>query len=195
MQVEPARLIREAIQGHDPVEKATGTSRSSAVLIPIFVGDSGKPELLFIRRSDDLSTHPGQVAFPGGSREPGDADLCETALREAHEEVDLHPDDVEVLGPLNDMVTITGYHIRPYVGLVQRGAHTKVSSPEVAEVFKVPLSVLMGTDPAEKRMMVDGVARKFGVYLHGDHVIWGATAAILRGLLKLLKPYDPLNVS
>ena len=101
----------------------------------------------------------------------------------------------EVLGALDDMITITGYHIRPYVGLVQEPLTSDVSSPEVAEIFQAPLATLMGTAPAERRMMVDGVARKFGVYLHGDHVIWGATAGILRGLLKLLKSYDLSRVS
>ena len=151
--------------------------------------------MLFIRRSDDLSSHPGQVAFPGGSHEPGDTDLCATALREAHEEVGLEPEVVEVLGALDDLNTVTGYHIRPYVGLVTETFFEKAQSPEVAEVFRVPLSTLLGARPQDRDILIDGVARKFGVYLYDGHVIWGATAAILKGFLKRLKSDESLLVS
>jgi 8-oxo-dGTP pyrophosphatase MutT (NUDIX family) len=191
-----ADLLRQVIRAHQPHEKDPGKSRSSAVLIPIFLGSPGNsPEVLFIRRADDLRNHAGQVAFPGGSREAGDQDLCATALREAQEEVGLNPEEIEVLGPLDDLLTVTDYHIRPFVGLITTPPVLEVQSPEVAEVFLAPLTTLLGTTREERSLIIDGLARTFGVYLYRNQIIWGATAAILRGLLKLLKSNKILYAS
>ncbi len=113
----------------------------AAVLIPIFER-GGEGHLLYIKRSENVS-HQGQVAFPGGRVEPPDRDLCETALREAHEEVGIEPDTVDVLGFLPAKNTlVSGFHVAPFVGAIPDPHKLRHDPREVAEVFAVPIGAL-----------------------------------------------------
>ena len=119
-----------------------GEPRSAAVLVPIVNRPDGLA-VLFTERSVDLPDHPGQISFPGGRIEPGDADAVAAALREAEEEIGLPRDRVTLLGRLADYETVTGYRVTPIVGWVEPPFPLKPDPVEVADVFEVPLSFLL----------------------------------------------------
>jgi 8-oxo-dGTP pyrophosphatase MutT (NUDIX family) len=168
----------------------------ASVLVPLIERDDGL-HVLLTRRTDHLHDHAGQVSFPGGRAEPGDVDVIETALREAHEEVGLPRERVQVLGPLNTYSTVSSYIVTPIVGLVQPPFDLALDSFEVAEAFEVPLQFLM--TPAHHQRHAaefEGVQRQFlsmpwqGVDALGqarEYFIWGATAAMLRNLYHFLR--------
>jgi 8-oxo-dGTP pyrophosphatase MutT (NUDIX family) len=159
----------------------------AAVLVPLLVVD-GALHLLFTRRSTSLTHHQGQVAFPGGTRDPDDADLLATALREAHEEIGLAPNDVQILGPLDDLETMSSrFVITPFVGLVPHPYPWRPSPREVDAVFTVAVDRLR--EPGiEQRETWDFGGQEYPVDLYkvDGHVIWGATHRMTRGLLELL---------
>jgi 8-oxo-dGTP pyrophosphatase MutT (NUDIX family) len=155
----------------------------AAVLAAFVFG--GEPGILLTKRTSHLSRHAGQVAFPGGRIDPDDASAEAAALREAEEEIGLHPGRVEVLGRLGDYLTGTGYRVTPVLAALPEGLGIDdlglVLSPhEVAAVFTLPLSVLLDPGaPQRKRAHYRGRWREFWVWPHDEHYIWGATAAIL----------------
>jgi 8-oxo-dGTP pyrophosphatase MutT (NUDIX family) len=169
----------------------------ASVLVPI-VG-LNEPTVLLTQRTLDLADHPGQISFPGGRAEDEDTDAVATALREAHEEVGLPHEAVEVLGTLPHYVTGTGFIVTPVIGLVADLPTLTPDPGEVAEVFQVPLHFLMS--PAHHRhhaiTLDDGIAREFlsmpwpavpeGADVPpGTRYIWGATAGMLRNLYRFL---------
>ncbi len=158
----------------------------AAVLVPIVEREGGLT-LLFTRRSDHLHHHPGQISFPGGRLDPGDASPEAAALREAEEEVGLGSTDVRLLGRLDTYVTRTGFEVVPVVGLVQARFAVAADAFEVAEVFEVPLGFFL--DPANCRTqarLFEGKERRFYVYTYQAHNIWGATAGMLVNLAEVL---------
>jgi 8-oxo-dGTP pyrophosphatase MutT (NUDIX family) len=161
----------------------------AAVLVPIVLRP--EPTVLLTERTAHLSTHSGQVAFPGGKRDPEDASAQATALREAHEEVGLVASDVQVLGTLPIYITGTAFLITPVVALVDPRAHLNPNPYEVADVFEVPLAFLLDPANHERHSMVwNGVPREWFAmpYQDGDRqrYIWGATAGMLRNLYRFL---------
>jgi 8-oxo-dGTP pyrophosphatase MutT (NUDIX family) len=175
-------LVQERAYLDRPVTRA-------AVLLGLVMRE--EPTVLLTRRTAHMSTHSGQVAFPGGKVDPQDADVRHTALREAQEEVGLDPALVQVLGELPVYTTGSAFVITPVVGLVDP-LYTAVPNPdEVAQVFEVPLSFLM--NPAHHRRHAheaEGLRREwFSMpYRHGEHehFIWGATAGMLRNFYGFL---------
>ena len=170
------------------------TPAHASVLIALVPRD--EITVLLTQRTDHLTDHPGQISFPGGRVEPVDADAAATALREAHEEIGLGPSFVDVLGAMPTYTTGTGFIVTPIVALVRPGFALQADPFEVAEVFEVPLSFLM--NPAHHRrhsIAVAGVQREFlSIPWDGQdeqgrprrYFIWGATAAMLRNLYRLL---------
>lgn len=161
----------------------------ASVLVGIRIG--ARPTVLLTERTTHLSTHSGQVAFPGGKRDPEDRDATHTALREAQEEVGLDPALVEVLGSLPTYTTGTRFIVTPVVALVAPAAILTPNPHEVADAFEVPLDFLM--NPAyhhRHRMNANGQVREwFSMpWMDGDveRFIWGATAGMLRNLYRFL---------
>jgi 8-oxo-dGTP pyrophosphatase MutT (NUDIX family) len=164
--------------------------RPAAVLVPIVAHDSGTTVLL-TERTSHLHDHAGQVAFPGGRTDPGDASAVHTALREAQEEIGLTPDFVEVLGELPQYLTGTGYRVTPVVAVVRPGFDLQLDEFEVAQAFEVPLEFLMNPRHHERRRVVYGdIDRVFYSMPYRrderEFFIWGATAAMLRNLYRML---------
>ena len=154
--------------------------RSAAVLVAIV--ERERPTVLLTRRSDDLVTHAGQVAFPGGRSDPGETPW-QTALREAHEEIGLEPALVDVAGLSTPYETVTAFRVTPVVGFVRPEFTLTVNSAEVAEVFEVDLERLITLESWERREAEFRGARRFFYAMpHGENLIWGATAGMLRGL-------------
>ena len=162
-------------------------ARRAAVLVPILQSPDG-PRVVYTLRTDGLRDHAGQVSFPGGSVDPGDASLLETALREAEEEVDLRRDLIEVVGELEDMyVPPSRFLVRPFVGLLPPEAELVLAPDEVEVIFSVPLEELMS--PASLQTAVwerEGRSIEVPLFAVGGHEIWGATAAMTANLLARL---------
>lgn len=154
--------------------------RAASVLVPI-VERGGGLRLILTRRAALLKHHPGQVAFPGGKQDPGDASPLAAALREAREEIGLDPEAVEILGALAPHETVTGFTVSPFVGLVAAGFRPVIDRSEVDEVFDVPLDFAL--DPGNYQVHArvwQGRERRYYVLPYGPHYIWGATARMLR---------------
>jgi 8-oxo-dGTP pyrophosphatase MutT (NUDIX family) len=156
--------------------------KDAAVLVPLFEDGAGDLHAVFTRRKDDLKRHAGEISFPGGRRDEGEA-LVDTALREAHEEIGLPPADVHVIGALPPTPTfVTNYAIYPFVGMIEAGFAWVVAHAEVAEVLELRLEDLRA-GYGERRLVRRGIPFRTPTYEAGGHVIWGATARILADLL------------
>ena len=175
-----------------PREALANKSNAAAVLIPLFER-RGELHIVYIRRSDHVASHRGQVAFPGGRVDAVDATLLDAALREAHEEVGIHPSTVEVVGAFATMQTTTsGIVVAPFVGVIPHDTQLKPQLSEVAQIFDVPLTALR--DPkyrGDYEWKTEGPAArtsKFPAILYGGQTIWGLTLRITLNLLELLDP-------
>jgi 8-oxo-dGTP pyrophosphatase MutT (NUDIX family) len=156
------------------------------VLVPLFLDADGEPAVVLTRRREDLRRHAGEISFPGGRQDPEDEDLCTTALREAHEEIGLHPDGVELIGALQPTPTIaTNYAVYPFVGLIEPGQAWRPAEAEVAEVLELSLADLRA-GYGRRRMLRRGVPFRTDTYVVGDHLVWGATARMLADLFDRL---------
>ncbi len=188
-----ADVLRRLLQGPDPqADLPESDLIPAAVLVALVTGPA--PGILLTKRTATLRTHSGQVSFPGGRIDPGDTGPEAAALREAREEVGLHPDRVEILGRMRDFVTGTGYRITPILALLKPGFAVDPSPDEVDAVFQLPLAVLLDPEaPTRRRLTFAGAQREFWVWPHPEHEIWGATAAILVHLAKRLRSHPGLN--
>lgn len=154
--------------------------RPAAVLVAVHANTH---TLILTKRSARLKHHPGQIAFPGGKQDPGDPTPTDAALREAHEEIGLPRDMVDVLGTLPHHQTVTGFDVTPVLAIVSARFDPVPEAGEVSEVFEVPLAHV--TNPAMFRVEGrhwQGRRREYYTVPFGPYYIWGATARILRGL-------------
>jgi 8-oxo-dGTP pyrophosphatase MutT (NUDIX family) len=174
----------------DPLEAQgidVAGSVSAAVLAALYERD-GELHAVFTKRRSDLRLHAGQISFPGGRSEPGDADLIQTALREAHEEIGLDPAVVTLVGALPPTATVvTDIAIYPVVGLIPAPTHPwKIATGEVEAVIETPLAALYATHRLQTFTRRNGQSVTTDAYTIGDDTIWGATGRIVNDLLVAL---------
>jgi len=186
MELDLGRLV-----DYRPREVERDSGRAAAVLVPV-IGREDGDHLLFTERSPDLEAHPGEMAFPGGGREPEDADLSTTALREANEEVGIRPEEAEVVGRLDDVPGPYGHVVRPFVARVPDRGYVP-DEREVVEV--VVLSAAALSDPSvysvEERRNPEGDTVGLPFFRVGDDVVWGLTGFVLARFLSLVSPWEP----
>ncbi len=162
--------------------------RTAAVLVPVL--DMTEPEIVFTRRAEHLPQHPGQVSFPGGAAEQQDESAVQTALREAYEEIGLPPEVTKPIGFLDRMDTISDYRVLPVVALVKPPVQWVADSREVAEIFSVPLSVVLDKDLYNGRQVDrDGIEHTIWSLSWNNYTIWGVTAAILMNLILRIQSF------
>ncbi len=195
MQLDAAELRRRLARAAPPASSVYGDDGAgreqaavipAAVLVPIIAHPEGFT-VLFTRRTTQLKAHSGQVSFPGGRTEPGDASPEHTALREAQEEVGLPSGKVEVLGRLPEYNTRTGFRVTPVVGLIRPPLELVPDVREVDEIFEVPLAFLL--EPANYRRESRQIGARMASYYvieHHGRTIWGATAGMLANLYRQL---------
>ncbi|HEY0622981.1 CoA pyrophosphatase [Sphingomonas sp.] len=170
----------------DVAAESDGVPTPAAVLVA--VTDRPAPGVILTQRTDSLRRHAGQIAFPGGRIDPGDADAAAAALREAQEEIGLPPHAVELVGEADRYHTVTGFEVQPVVGVIAPDLIFTPQPDEVAAVFEVPLDFVL--DPAnhvETSVEWQGRDRHYYEIAWRDHRIWGATAAMLVNLSRRLR--------
>jgi len=148
----------------------------------VAITDEPEPHVILTQRSSDMPTHKGEVAFTGGKREEQDADIVATAIREAHEEINLDPKQVEVIGTLDQVVSRYGFLVTPVLAIIPQDAHINADSREIDSVFKVPLSFFTTGEPDQ----IDVFGRFKGPrWYFEDYTIWGLTAVMLGEMFNL----------
>jgi len=186
-----ARFAQTRSWDAEAAEEGTAslTLRRASVLVPLVARPEGVTVLL-TRRSDHLSSHAGQISFPGGRAEDYDSSPIETALRETEEEIGLHRRHIEIIGVLPEHATISAYRVTPVVALVQPPFALAPDPGEVAEAFEVPLGFLMDGLNHQRReieLPQNAGIRAFYSMPYEHYFIWGATAAMLRNLFHFLR--------
>jgi 8-oxo-dGTP pyrophosphatase MutT (NUDIX family) len=174
----------ELLIGDLPEERAKASTQA-AVLVAIT--DRPEPGVILTVRREDMRTHAGQVAFPGGRLDPGE-DAVKAALREAHEEILLNPKDVEVVGTIEPYRTVTGYLVTPVIGIIPPDLPLKPHEHEVADWFEAPLAFVL--DPAnqlQQTALFQGRERHYYEIVWNGRRIWGATAAMIVNLSRRLQ--------
>jgi 8-oxo-dGTP pyrophosphatase MutT (NUDIX family) len=179
------KKLREFL-AHRQKKTVTDPKRTpSAVLLPIY-NKEGQCHIIFTQRTNNVKEHKGQISFPGGARQD-DESLLDTALREAREEINLSANGVEVLGELDDTLTLTSnYVVTPFVGVIPWPNNIEADGWETNEIIEVPISALLDERVREiKKAVVSGRTITAYSYRYGDRLIWGATARILYQFLEL----------
>lgn len=164
-----------------------GIETRAAILVPIVLRDN-ESKILFTERSESLSSHSGQISFPGGRFSPEDKCLIETAKREAKEEVGINIEDIEVLGSFPEYCTISAYRVTPVIALIRPQSNYILNFDEVRGTFEVPISYLLNPQNFDLRSWESDQGRRhFYTITYEKHLIWGATAAILRNFYLFLR--------
>lgn len=176
------------VQEHSP-KSMNEDLPEAGILVPL-TRSTDNPEIILTRRAGHMRTHQGQVAFPGGMSETDDTDLLDTALRESHEEIGLLRQQVEIIGPLSQLVSLHGIQVTPYVGLVDDNIDLQPNPDELESIFKVPVNYIMNAEPKRRdRMTYKGMALSVPSYDYHyrgrDYEIWGLSAIVMVELLNV----------
>lgn len=184
---ETISRMKEFLGSHPRKELGNPALQQAAVLILLFPRE-GHLHLLLTKRTDHVEHHKGQISFPGGAKDLADVDPVATALREAEEEIGLPPSVVQVLGLFDDFETPSGFIITPVVGFTPSLPVLSPNREEVAEVLEIPLSLFLGKQN-ERVVTMERNGRSHDVffYHYNGHEVWGATAAMIRGLLLAIR--------
>lgn len=177
--------LREILAQRPAIEIDAPKQRRACVLIPLIRTDGGW-SILFTKRSENLTAHKGQIAFPGGAVEPGEA-FEQAAVREAYEEVGIPPAHVELIGRLDDVITGSGFLVAPFAGVIHEPFDVVIQEAEVVEVFQVPVDALLnGTNPDVRYVAYREKQYPAYFYRHDQYEIWGLTGRILKAFLDLV---------
>lgn len=176
-------MLQQQLPSHHSKHAQDVLLRPAAVLLPL-IPQAKEDYILFTLRSQKLRNHRGQIAFPGGKRDPGDTSLAYTALRETHEEIGVPAEQVKVLGALPSFATHTGFYVYPFVGRLPWPVDFIPEVAEIDEVFQVPISHLSNPDIYHMELrQVNGQDYPVHFYQYKHYTIWGITAHILHGFL------------
>ena len=177
--------LRERLAKRLAIEIDAPQLRRACVLVPL-IHDRGSWSLLFSRRSANLAAHGGQIAFPGGAAEEGEA-LDVAAVRETEEEVGIHRGEVELIGRLDDVVTNSGFLVAPFVGIIRARIDYVLQESEVAEVFEVPIDALLAAGQPEVRYVAFRTKEYPAYFYRYEHYeIWGLTGRMVKAFLDLV---------
>ncbi|MBY4676137.1 CoA pyrophosphatase [Marinobacterium arenosum] len=178
------RQLRERVQQHQPI-RFRSDGQKAGVLVAL-TDHPVDPEVILTRRAAKLSTHSGEVAFPGGKHDETDPDLLYTALREAQEEVGLAPELVEVLGPLGQVMSKHRLQVTPYVGIVPQQVELEPNPGELDAVFRVPVSFFLEQQHFRTHSIrSNGLIHEVPAWRYEEFLIWGLTAYVLGELMNL----------
>lgn len=180
----PLKQIVSNIKEHQPIQ-IPGQQQEAAVLIPIT--REQEPSLIVTRRALHMDKHPGEFAFPGGKKDPEDVDLLCTALREAEEEIAMERSEVEIIGPLDQIISYHGYKVTPYVGIVEKTIPVYCASHETDLILQVPLDFFtnQGTYFYRLREFKGFNYRSHHFIYQDQHDIWGLTAIMILNLMNI----------
>ena len=174
--------LRERLASPPPRRLPASDLRQAAVLVPLYV-EAGELWTVLTQRAEDLPSHRGQIAFPGGGREFKE-DPWGAALRESQEEIGLDPKGVLRLGELDEVESPAGFRVIPCVGAIPQGTKFAPNAGEIADVFRLPVSAFANPKLVEEReVLLNGVPRSLRIYHIGQRMIWGLTARVLQNLL------------
>ena len=184
----PVKWEREHID-EQPLKRGLSRWIKAGVMVPLVARGDNELTLMLTRRAAHLQDHAGQVSFPGGRVDPGDISHIQTALREMEEEVGIERERIEVLGTLPDYRTGSGFSMIPVVGVLRSPFGMRIDPDEVDEAFEVPFSFLMtGTNFERISATFPGFGRRrFYALRYNNHLIWGATAGVLRNLFHFMR--------
>jgi 8-oxo-dGTP pyrophosphatase MutT (NUDIX family) len=177
--------IRDRLQELTPRRLSAETAGEAAVLMAVVVRDE-VPHFLLTRRTEQVTTHKGQISFPGGIRETGDSSLTDTALRETEEEIGVGRERVEVLGQFHEYLAVTNCLVRPVVGSVSPQAEFRPHDREVQYLLEVPFDFFVRSRPVVKRRFLRGQFCDVYYFNFNDDTIWGLTARMIRDFLQFL---------
>jgi 8-oxo-dGTP pyrophosphatase MutT (NUDIX family) len=182
--------LKALLNGREPRRIAFGNAsyRQASVLLPMFRND-GQLWLLFIKRTSTVEYHKGEVSFPGGTVDMDDESWERTAIRETFEEIGVREEDIEILGQLDDMTTLTSrFIIHPFVGMIPYPYLFKINPREVERLIEVPLEFFFNpSQPQPHRIERKSGSLEIPAFIYGDAVIWGATERILENFVGLIR--------
>lgn len=177
--------LRQLLARRPAIEIAAPQHKRACVLIPL-IRTPGGWSVLFTRRAENLAAHSGQISFPGGGVEEGEH-LEQAAAREAHEEVGIAPESVEIIGRLDDTITHSGFLVAPFVGVIHEPIAYVLQESEVVEAFEVPLAVLLAAgNPQIRYVAFRDKHYPAYFYRHRDYEIWGLTGRMLKAFLDVV---------
>ena len=184
---DPAIGVVRNLLAENPKKTINDPSLIPAGVMLLLYPKDGEYCILLNKRTNHVEHHKGEISFPGGSKDEEDATLLDTALRETHEEMGIRPQDIDVLGELDDTPTNSRFLINAYVGTIPYPYDFKPSAIEVAEVLEVPVSVLMDESTIREEVrIIDGELVNRPAYSWRKHLIYGATARVLTRFMELL---------
>ena len=176
------------IVAETPRRTVDDPSLTPAGVMVLIYPNNGDHCVLLQKRSIKVDSHKGEISFPGGKRDPGDITILDTALRETHEEMGVHPQDVEVFGALDQTATTSGFCTSPFAGTIPYPYEFSPQEEEVAEVLEVPVSSLLDTaNRRDEIRIANGDLQDAPVFAYDGHIIFGATARILDRFIELLE--------
>ena len=184
-------MISDILSSREPRlfgDRGPGTYRHAGVLLPL-LEEEGICKVLFTKRTERVEHHKGQISFPGGAVEEEDASIEEAALRETYEEIGVREEYIEILGRIDDALTVaSNYVVHPVVGLITRIDDFVINRAEVKRVIKVPLRLFHPSISGNKKFSVEyeRIIYETPAYKYGEHLIWGATARMMKNFMEII---------